>query len=184
MVAERGVPGLDAGRRIRLPRKAVPRARLGGCPLGVEPAWPKEEFWRWYAQGDPPRASSALGIAKDKALSAMTEVEKRKLCAYRAAEIQRSMLDAPDPSYDFDGGRSYRIQAFGECLERFPKCDVPLEAVENAAFHLDRQGRLAKPAACLERWVFGPLGQCLWGISTEPAKSGLPAEIPDERVNP
>jgi hypothetical protein len=147
------------------------RLGLGGCPLAAEPgrtesaAWTREEFWRWYEQGDPPRASSALGIAKDKALSAMTEVERRKLCAYRTSEVQRSALDAPDPSYDFGGGRTYRIQSFGECLERFPNCDLPLEALENAAFHLNRQGRLAKPEACIERWVFGPVGQCLWGIS-------------------
>ncbi len=142
---------------------------LGGCPpvdLKVE-----RELWRsyreWLGSGAPPRASSALGIPGEIHLSALSPEQRAKLCAYRAVESARFDPHASESArYELDDGRQFWLRMYDECLAEFPKCDVPLAAVEGVRFHrTSAPGRpFAQSFECLSRAVFGPIGECLWGV--------------------
>jgi hypothetical protein len=142
---------------------------LGGCP----PVDPKvePELWRsyreWLGSGAPPRPSVALGIPGEVRLSALSPEQRAKLCAYRAVESARFDPDASESArYELDDGREFWLQTYDECLAEFPKCDVPLAAVEGVPFHrTSAPGRpFAQSFECLSRAVFGPIGECLWGV--------------------
>lgn len=141
---------------------------LGGCP----PATREDpEFWRsyreWFGSGAPPRPSAALGIPSTTHLSALTPGQRAKLCAYRAVEAARPDEAASESArYELDDGRAFWLRTYDECLAEFPKCDVPLASVEGVMFHRTRApGRpFAQSFECLSRAVFGPTGECLWGV--------------------
>jgi hypothetical protein len=145
---------------------------LGGCPP-VERE-DESDYWEsyraWFGLGAPPRPSVALGIPGQTQLSALSVEQREKLCAYRAAESPRLRFGSDEPlehpRYELENGRSFWLQTYDECLAEFPKCDVPLASVEGVAFHRTRApGRpFAQSLDCLSRDLFGPNGECIWGV--------------------
>lgn len=112
-----------------------------------------------------PLPSEVLGIPKETALSALTDVQKAQLCAWRYLEV------TPREGVRTNSGRSLWVRGYEECIERFPHCDVPLGEVELADFRRKPWNSggsdFVAGAACVEYWAFGEHAGCHWGIDRE-----------------
>jgi hypothetical protein len=133
---------------------------LEGCPSDEKTTWDEKAYRAWERSGAPARPSATLGISPSRRLTELTEVEKRKLCAWRIVETRRS----EKLEIEFDDGGRVRFQSYDECLERFPRCEVTLGEVESSNFHVTRDANFAAPTTCLRRWALAKNGHCLWGL--------------------
>lgn len=166
---------LSGGDSITLPTgvysklaKLCSDLQLGGCPVAEDEENAYFSSYRqWVKSGALARPSTMLSISPSRKLASMNDVEKRRLCAWRAVELGDVRELDEDLGRDWDRPRSFRLQSFQQCVDRFPRCQATLGEVEQADLRRDSSANFAMPESCVAAWVFGNLGECLWGIERD-----------------
>jgi hypothetical protein len=148
--------------------KLCSELQLGGCPVveGDEDTYVRS-YRKWAESGPLPRPSTMLSISPARTLASMDDVEKRKLCAWRAIELGDLRDSGEDLGRHWSRPRRFWLQSFQQCVDGFPSCQATLGEVERADLRRDSSADCAMPESCVAAWVFGDVGECLWGIERD-----------------
>lgn len=127
----------------------------------------RDAYRSWKHSGALQRPSDMFKIPKDRQLDAMSELEKRQLCAWRIAEIASGHLANRQIVWTVDGVGAFSLRDFDECVFRFPTCKRKLGDLEGVDLRRGHDYAFVQPEACIVKWVFGQDGNCLWGIERQ-----------------